>query len=491
LSSRMSELSEDLQATIASHSLRKFALGDDPWAPSFHGVCKVEENGTTNLFLVMEDMLDKYQQPCQLDLKLGYATVEPDNLASIVSDSTSWGDKIAKAWKKVRHEAGDAVTSTLQQGVRPAGYKIFNPFTQQSEKPSSKVAAATTPMHDVINTMFDISGHQDDLETLQIFKDRLLSMAGWWGAVGQDKLRTVALSVLMAYECAPPSQEAGTISISNITLSVENKQPSWKGQPYLVLGSFPKRKLYPATSVLAGRPMTPTSIQRMGGMYKSAKAASWNSPTWDGLQFAVHFADSVSELVIEIWSTTAGPMVKYVGRANIPVSTMMPSWNKQCVAVQMSNEKDIRQWLCFEAQRIFAKPQMAPIAKPSVKLIDYAHFYTSDENPGWPRDGAYEGLLSVIKYLDVKELEGDGRSWEDGQNWKCDRPANEFCLSSASCHRLGIEMHRKYITWRPSQACGSLFECRLCDVLTRRQKTPLMTERLWLIFRNDNFAIEK
>lgn len=162
--------------------LHPFALGDDPWAPDFFGLCRV---GTGNYYLVIENLMNKYTHPSQLDLKIG-STTEP------VHDQSVW--KEAQEWF-IKH-----VSETMLRGARVAGYSVWHPkkkITRTLSKFSQFLALETC-----FTQAFKYRKYSADkgAKMLRALVTRLGDMRTWWETIGKSNIHSYAASLLFVWE---------------------------------------------------------------------------------------------------------------------------------------------------------------------------------------------------------------------------------------------------------------------------------------------------
>eukprot|EP00931_Biecheleriopsis_adriatica_P061674 TRINITY_DN37097_c0_g1_i2.p1 TRINITY_DN37097_c0_g1~~TRINITY_DN37097_c0_g1_i2.p1 ORF type:complete len:672 (+),score=93.64 TRINITY_DN37097_c0_g1_i2:53-2068(+) len=474
-------LPHDVAEKVQNHNLRKFALGERPWAPAYFGVCRAPQQEL--LYGVMENVLSHFLKPCQLDLKLGFSTVKPwDRLSSVPS---SWKARLNRIKKQLVHRTADSVSPSRSQGARLAGFKVYNPFQQHWEKMSSKMFSPLTPLDQVFDVFLDVPGHKDDLRTLQKFRERLLEMAAWWGDVGRDAFHTIALSGLFVYECQV--QPAGTLLVSNIETKdalLPTRTRNGSLNPYLAIASHPGRKVYPDMLTRSGSSF-PNNNSKSSGLLVTSTSFEDRSPSWPGLQFGIDFSERIEEVVLEIWDK-ADKADDYIGQVSMPVQTVLQTGGQEvCLPVKFCvrcAKQGLAPQLCFNVWRGQYPPgNVVKKAHPLLKLIDYAHFFTQAETPDWDRDGVYEGLLSAMSQFDKMEAMSSGAPMENGKAFKCAREsARDPELSEASCKQLGKARRKAYATWQASS--DGLGYCRTCDELRRRKGT---WRSVWRIYRNN------
>jgi hypothetical protein len=492
---------------VAQHPLRYFtksiAKGSQAWAPKFFGVCKVtegdDEPGATRskspLYIVQENMLDGYEQACQVDLKLGFNTVEPTNPMAAYSDYFR-----AAAWKKLMKQAGmnsiDSMTPSSSDGVRLAGFRVFNPFTNSHEKMGSKLSGGFTPIADAVDTMFDRAGHYRDASTMEQIRDKLLGISSWWADEGQSALRAVAMSVLMAYECAPESR--GNVFISDI--KVQGKLPVMdngdKADPYVFTRSIPRGQLFPVVNELGGseetypevsntRPGFGDSLHGEGNVpltpfVNKAKLGTL-APNWNGHQFQLEYSSQMKELVLDVYDKDDGEHAFigsiYIQKAEIPKQNAGNESSRIiCRSLDTCRQcrlQDVKPVVCFNIFRDESKePRNSP--PPRLKLIDFAHFYSSAllNTTEWQFDGVTEGLLTIVRQMDRKMSESDDMISQNGHKYKCPLAGKkENILTLETCKRYASQRGKKYATWRGGcKECGDgEGACRVCDNIERRR----------------------
>eukprot|EP00933_Yihiella_yeosuensis_P081306 TRINITY_DN948_c0_g1_i1.p1 TRINITY_DN948_c0_g1~~TRINITY_DN948_c0_g1_i1.p1 ORF type:complete len:587 (-),score=106.20 TRINITY_DN948_c0_g1_i1:454-2214(-) len=438
--SKKEGLSAEVNAMLSTHVLRRFALGENPFAAEFYGSCRKACSGEDGqpqecekpmIYLVMDNQLAPYQKPCQIDLKLGSYTVEPGLAKSL---------KLSDIRKSLIHAAGDHISPTASQGVRLAGFKVHNPYTMTSEKMASKMLSPLGGLEAVFDTFFDPSGHDGDVETMEALKDRTFEMATWWGKHGRDTLKAVALSALMTYECKP--EVAASITMSDIKVSGESSVGV--DSAYVALSSKPRRLVY-ATSAenvpeIIGD--EDSDYADLRGGYRSPDASN---SSWLGKQFEVDLGSQLQYIVLSVWD---GSGKDCVGQVEVPLSDLLDD-SRKCWKMSSwtaLENKVVDAELCADVTSQLR--EHAPRAKPQMKLIDYAHFWPS-EDVDWPQDGVNEGLVSIIKHFDLKEIRDQGVVAEGSRykNLKCQSQDSEIKLTKASCKRYGRAMGQKFITW--------------------------------------------
>lgn len=174
-----------------SDPLDHFALGEDPWAPLFFGLCQIStSSGDSAKFLVMENLLDGFRKPSQFDLKVG-ETMEPLSQTSArgVAKSTFQG-------------LLGAATSTRNHGARLAGYHIWHPGKKVWRK-SGKMGSFTMSLDSTFEYVFKDRKNMNDnasIALLTTFIDRLEQMAEWWNLAGSKSVRCYAASLLFVWE---------------------------------------------------------------------------------------------------------------------------------------------------------------------------------------------------------------------------------------------------------------------------------------------------
>eukprot|EP00933_Yihiella_yeosuensis_P081310 TRINITY_DN948_c0_g1_i6.p1 TRINITY_DN948_c0_g1~~TRINITY_DN948_c0_g1_i6.p1 ORF type:complete len:580 (-),score=94.82 TRINITY_DN948_c0_g1_i6:454-2193(-) len=431
--SKKQGLTAEVNTMLSTHVLRRFALGENPFAAEFFGSCRKACDGEDcerpMIYLVMENQLAPYQKPCQIDLKLGSYTVEP-GLAN--------SGKFSDIKKTFIHAAGDHISPSASQGVRLAGFKVHNPYTMTSEKMASKMLSPLGGLEAVFDTFFDPSGHSGDVETMEALKDRTFEMATWWGKHGRNTLKAVALSALMTYECKP--EVAASITMSDITVS--GGSSLGVESAYVALSSKPRRLVYAASAENVPEVMEDSDYADLRGAYRSPDASN---RSWSGKQFEIDLGSQLQYVVLSVWDESGK---ECVGQAEVPLSDLLDG-SRKCW--KMSS------WTALENKVVDAElcadvasqlKDHAPRAKPKMRLIDYAHFWPS-EDVDWPQDGVNEGLVSIIKHFDLKEIRDQGVVAEGSRykNLKCQSQDSEIKLTKASCKRYGRAMGQKFITW--------------------------------------------
>eukprot|EP00930_Biecheleria_cincta_P085898 TRINITY_DN75265_c0_g1_i1.p1 TRINITY_DN75265_c0_g1~~TRINITY_DN75265_c0_g1_i1.p1 ORF type:complete len:716 (-),score=106.75 TRINITY_DN75265_c0_g1_i1:55-2202(-) len=171
--------------------LDPFALGENPWAPRFFGLCQLSSpSGERAHFLVMENLLDGFRKASQFDLKVGQ-TMEPLSQKSIRGVAKSAFQGLL-----------GAVTSTKSNGARLAGYRVWR-SKKKVWRTSGKMGSFTRSLESTFDYVFkdrkDMNGRAS-MSLLTTFIDRLEQMATWWNATGSKSVRCYAASVLFVWE---------------------------------------------------------------------------------------------------------------------------------------------------------------------------------------------------------------------------------------------------------------------------------------------------
>lgn len=181
-----SSLSSAGKASLASAGkalelLQPFALGDDPWAPGFFGLCAVGHN----YYLAMENLMEKYSHPSQLDLKIG-STTEPDHQQSVMKEAQEWFIKHA--------------SDTMKRGARVAGYSVWHPIKKvtRTESKTSQFKA----LESCFERAFKYCKYSADhcFKMLHALATRLSDMRAWWETTGKSKIHSYAASLLFVWE---------------------------------------------------------------------------------------------------------------------------------------------------------------------------------------------------------------------------------------------------------------------------------------------------
>lgn len=516
---------EEIMQAVTDHPMRYFVKKGYAWAPTFYGVCKVTEHEdqstqedepvesdkkkkATPLYIVQENMLDGYEQACQVDLKLGFNTVEP------IKPMESYGDLFTKTYwnkliKNVNHNVINASTPSQAEGARLAGFKVFNPFTNSAEKMQSKLLGGFTSLQTVLDTFFDRSGHTRDAATMEKLRDKLLSIASWWADEGAMAFRAVAMSVLMAYECAPDSK--GILYVSDIEVkgNLPVMDSNSAADPYVFLRSLPEGSLFPVVEELDSKDATypevsmskPGKGDELHGDGVSSKTPFVNgvrlktlTPRWEEIQFALEYDNDMREVVLSMHDKDEAehPLIGsvYIRREEIPNDEGFRQICRPLETCRQCKLQDVQPQLCFKIRRDRSlKQRRSP--NPRLKLIDFAHFYTTVnlDTSAWTRDGVTEGFLSAVRQFDRKIAASDDMVAYDGAKYKCPSTGHENMLTLETCKRYAKNRGKKYVTWR--NKVGSEGACRACDVLVRRSKGMWGRSGDYQIFKLGEAACKK
>jgi len=174
---------------LEEHPLMPFVTGGAmAWAPQFYGICRLDD-GHQLFYMVLDDLMHQFNKPCQMDVKLGYMTGEPDY-----------------SWKHIRHQVVDMLTPSATHAARVVGYKAWDPVNNKFTEPASKHSASVVSLRTALTTFMDAVPDPlltFTLDALRPSKDMLIRMAAWWHDNGIGVLDTIGMSVLMVFECAP------------------------------------------------------------------------------------------------------------------------------------------------------------------------------------------------------------------------------------------------------------------------------------------------
>lgn len=419
---------------------------------------KYPEEPRPLLYIVQENVLSNYAKPCQLDMKLGFSTVEPQSLGVSASKMRKWT-------KYVKLSAIDKLTPSATDGARLAGLKVYNPFDDVDEKITGKGTGGLTSLPTIFDKYFDSSGHAGDTATMQKFRERLLQMSSWWAGEGVRSLRAIAMSALMVYECKPFSH--GVVSVSDV--SMNGKLPprnasERRREPYIEIRSLPTDKLFPK---LDG------SFSKSTFISKTLSATF--TPNWSGKQFEMDYGYGLRELVLDIIDSNNGKR-ELIGTAHIDL-TDIPIDSDHRACVKLTSCKKCPPGSRFQIPKVCASVRRSETTgestpRPRIKLIDFAHLFTTQDKyaSGWAEDGVTEGMLSAVRELDRKIGIGTlaGPKVADGKNMKCSKGSRKVILSADSCKQFAAGFGKKFGAWRATTP--PLGECRVCDKLTKRNK---------------------
>jgi len=488
------QLPASVPPLLRDHPLRPFAFGSnsehpqlangttnnwpDAWAPKFSGLCQLGGVDGTPVarYLVIENVLASFNRPCQLDLKLGYRTVEPDEFS----------------WKYFRHTAGDMLTPSVAEGARLAGYKIWKPFEGQSQKMYNKALSPMNSLTHVFDTFISSTGYVGPASIAKM-RERLLKMSAWWSETGKKQLNAVALSALMIRECEP--RIGGSITVSDIQVLYASDLMHASGEgAYAVLRAQPEKAIYP----------------KVVGSYANRSSAmgfpisdfltdiNYDSTQWMGTQFELEYSPVAAEsggLILEIWSHPSVNIGSHGGYRDVRIGQIVVPLESgthckviaDCTLCQ--NHTDPQPEVCVTISQT-ARESVAPLPKPIIKLIDYAHFYQKSQTPDWPEDGVDRGFLAAVTQLSRKihELGSVGQNMSvtaaaathaqnpmvdisatDGKDTKCARTGEEPFLEMPICERLAGQRSKMFVSWKKVDGFNpgerEVGECRMCDTL--------------------------
>eukprot|EP00929_Paragymnodinium_shiwhaense_P068056 TRINITY_DN34205_c0_g1_i3.p1 TRINITY_DN34205_c0_g1~~TRINITY_DN34205_c0_g1_i3.p1 ORF type:complete len:310 (-),score=63.65 TRINITY_DN34205_c0_g1_i3:276-1205(-) len=177
----------------------------------------------------MEDLLEPYAKPCQMDLKLGTASVEPD---------TGSGN----AWKNFKRMVANETSYGKSEGARLAGYVVDSPLIGKYRYPpkGQKYKNALVSPHSALDSFFSLAGHGKDKATLAAFLHRFEELSKAWQQSFDALLRSVGLSVMMVYECGSGTEVSATppkaFMIDYAHFFHAKARPMWTGSDGVVLG---------------------------------------------------------------------------------------------------------------------------------------------------------------------------------------------------------------------------------------------------------------
>mmetsp|Transcript_135849 Transcript_135849/g.270993 ORF Transcript_135849/g.270993 Transcript_135849/m.270993 type:complete len:718 (-) Transcript_135849:40-2193(-) len=174
------------------HLLDPFALGPNPWAPRFYGLCQISAStGDSQKYLVMEDLHSRYHLASVLDIKLGQ-TIEFGS-----SDSTA---------KKLFQSAVSRVTSTHTAGARLAGLRVWNPKKNRWKTSTNVMSSIDSVFDKAFKYLLRQSGEQKRLWLTQ-FHNTTQKLDQWWKSKGVNNVRSYAASLLFVWEGDPAVAE--------------------------------------------------------------------------------------------------------------------------------------------------------------------------------------------------------------------------------------------------------------------------------------------
>lgn len=161
----------------------------DSWAPQFHGICKV---GNAD-YLLLDDIFNAYNKACQMDLKLGKSTYEPNEGFT----------------KRKKLDMVDVMSGSAAAGVRVEGFNVYNPV-KNSWNSSKREGMIQTRMLTSIDYAFERFLAMSETYPLEVqtdlirgFHRRLGQITEWFNEKGRVDLRPIGMSVVLAYECEP------------------------------------------------------------------------------------------------------------------------------------------------------------------------------------------------------------------------------------------------------------------------------------------------
>ena len=170
-------------SALQNHVFYPFVAGAKPWAPAFYGVCA----DSWRLYLVQENMMSNFVEPCQADLKLGFSTYD-----GFAAADDSWA---ARSYKRAKHVASDALTTSASKGVRLEGIRLFDARTNTTEK-NAKGLMMSRSITDKLSAFLDSHKSVSNKNYLSNLVHRLSDMAQWWKSTGE------ALGVFCKFLCA-------------------------------------------------------------------------------------------------------------------------------------------------------------------------------------------------------------------------------------------------------------------------------------------------
>lgn len=491
-------LNHNVPALLKDHPLRPFALGmngSEQWAPNFYGVCKLEgtNGGQTMQYLVIDNLLSSFDKPCQLDLKLGYRTVEPDE----------------ETGKRLRQTVGDILSPSTSDGARLAGYKVWSPYGDRWRKMTFKALSPLLPLSKVFDRFSDWSGYvsSDELASMQ---SRLLEMSAWWSETGKKEINAIALSALFIRECEPRIQ--GTATIGDVQIySTIDFDDQYEGKnvlaeqlkgAYVTIEDDPEGTLYPTN----GSGQNGSHHQSTRSLKNAPDAdaiqfvtePSWKLPEWTGTQFELKYSPVQDiDLVLNIWKfkDPSKGQKEWIGEVKLPFDA-----GKQCSIVE-NNGKALDMELCLNITKS-PYETMAQSAAPVVKLIDYAHMYQKSLTPLWPEDGVDMGFLAAATHLSRKIQDrkikthvvaapsldtGDMTEITDepqGKGFKCKSSKENTVVELHVCQTLAQHRDKLLMSWKELRGNKRQFghgviieqgdsprlvlgECRVCNQFVR------------------------
>jgi hypothetical protein len=221
---RLADVGRNHTATL----LAPFALQESfSWSPNFFGVCRVGDGSDAKFYMAMEDVLAGYQVPSMLDLKVGTYTVEPESTHSTTGE-VLLGDGFMK---RTKMHMADKISSTLSEGARPAGFKIWDEKTGEYLKMENSDYALS-----VRSTMQKLFSEPSHASFLPFFTEKLHEMYIWWITVGSANVRFISGSLLFAFDAAKDLEDASqkeeiaaTLKMIDYAHAYSHKaRPTWK-----------------------------------------------------------------------------------------------------------------------------------------------------------------------------------------------------------------------------------------------------------------------
>jgi len=470
------------ESQLQDYPLAPIASGPDAFGADIFGICRMGEGEHAGIFLVMENVLAHYHQPCQIDLKLGKTTIEPET---------------GSLRKRVLHSVIDRLTETKSLGVRQEGYRIWSPFDESVHKFNRGVARFSERMDESLEQFFGEPGHLWDEPLGRFFEDRAALLAEWWGRVGAHEFRAVGLSALVAYECHPSGEG---FELADFELRSALDAESSEGLRAAVR-SHPEGTIFPQVS------MGYSSEAEASGLGTKVFVAS--SEEWSGTVFRLGRSAGAQAVAFEVYSGEASSK-RFIGRALVRSDALTEG--RHCVEIAACNDcGDEMPEFCF-TMRLTGRIGDNVTAEPSLTLIDYAHFYSSSDRPEWDQeDGVHEGLESLAglfhdahtmadhvyhqaQYLanttahEVTSVDGDisPKQCVGGINpagWTGALGLGWFTLDE--CHTLAASNGKPSFMWRNGDDHAG--RCRICESLSVAEadldQTGRRSSSRWHAFR--------
>lgn len=398
----LAKLSVKTKNEVLSHPLRAFAVGTDRFdaiAPVFSGVCRVDGDvSASKLYLVLEDLLNKFQKPCQIDLKLGRYTVEPS-------------DKIRK---KMMMKVADQLSTSDNYGVRMAGFKVWNPWKRSwSTMRRKALDPMITSIASSLTHFLDDSGNEDNTPLLSQLMAQAFLVGTHWTTHLKPYIRAIAVSVLMAYECQPDVEDV--VIVSNVTMHMRSEYVKMN-KPTFHISQVQERLFYPRrreTFDYVKFDGTTLPRQFMSGPphhqeVKDGIGERMTSFMWKGDVFNLQRRKGVDQVTLETSNVGDQPFgLRDVLRLPLgdPYNTQRAELfgtapNKKAFKYCTGLGTSPGDTLCADIR--LEKPDETRNSRvtPIFKLIDFAHFFPAYSVPTWRTVDNDVGLLTLTSELE-------------------------------------------------------------------------------------------